>query len=91
MDITEIFCDHTDCKYNSACCCHPCDPNNKRCTCKRIDITVDDDCGMIDCKQYEYDYTKPYQCMDCQLEVNGEIEVEFEVNFEEVDNFNDLF
>ncbi len=86
---TVINCGLTGCKYNSACC-------NKSqgecyCTLSRIDFVMDEEMGIIDCKQYEYDYTKPYMCVSCQLEQEGEIDITPEPEFIEVDNIDDLF
>jgi hypothetical protein len=44
----------------------------------------------MDCKQYEYDYNKPYMCMFCQLEEYGEIDITPEPVLTEVDDLDDL-
>ena len=88
MSGTKINCSLTGCKYNSACCtmsAHDC-----YCTRKEVDFIIDEELNLIDCKQYEYDYTKPYMCTSCQLENNGEIDITPLPQFEEVDSLDDL-
>jgi hypothetical protein len=43
------------------------------------------------CKNYEYDYTKKYECEECQIEKHGEIIIMPDVEFVEVDDLDDLF
>ena len=40
--------------------------------------------------QYEYDYEKSYECVECQLEKYGEIEIEPDVTFIDVEDIEDL-
>ena len=86
---TKINCALTGCKYNSACC----DMSNRPsyCTRSHIEFVVDEETGIIDCKQYEYDYTKPCMCAECQLEQLGEIDITPTPVFQEVDDIDDLF
>ena len=88
---TKISCFLTGCKYNSACC----DMTNKPCycTCNQIDFVQDPETGLLDCKQYEYDYNKPYMCICCQLEQYGEIDITPEPQIEELVevDLDDLF
>jgi hypothetical protein len=85
---TKVKCCLTGCKHNSACCANSC--NECYCTLKNIDLIIDNETGMMDCKQYEYDYEKPYMCIDCQLEENSEIDITPEPVFIEVDDLDDL-
>lgn len=87
---TKVFCCCTGCKHNSACCANPVD-SNTFCTLQKINLVIDEETGILDCKQYEYDYTKSYECMFCQLEKYGEVTITPEPVFEEVDNLDDLF
>ena len=86
---TQITCALTGCKYNSACC----DMTNGEtyCTREKVEFVVDNETGIIDCKQYAYDYNKPCMCITCQLEQYGEIDITPQPMFEEVDNLDDLF
>jgi hypothetical protein len=86
---TKVNCFLTGCKYNSACCANSC--NETYCTRKNIDLIIDSETGIMDCKQYEYDYQKQYMCMECQLEVYGEIDISPRPIFTEVENVEDLF
>lgn len=86
---TKIFCCCTGCKHNSACCASPAD-GNCYCTLKEINLVIDGETGILDCKQYEYDFSKPYECMCCQLEKHGEVILTPEPVFEEVDDISDL-
>ena len=85
---TKVKCCLTGCKHNSACCAH----SSKECYCKlkSIDLIIDNESGIMDCKQYEYDYEKPYMCIDCQIEENGEIDITPLPVFIEVDDLDDL-
>ena len=85
---TKVKCFLTGCKYNSACCANTC--NETYCTKKAIDLILDEETGIMDCAQYEYDYNKPYMCIECQLEVNGEIDMTPPPVFTKVDDINDL-
>lgn len=87
---TRVNCSLTGCVFNSACCVNPVDVNTY-CTLKQIDLIIDEETGVIDCAQYQYDYEKQYECLDCQLEKYGEIELSADVEFIEVDNIEDLF
>lgn len=87
---TRVCCSLTGCIYNSACCVNPSDENTY-CTLKEINLELDEETGVFDCQQYKYDYEKPYECIDCQLEKHGEIELETDFEFIEVDNIEDLF
>ena len=89
-NLTRVNCKLTGCKHNSACCSCPSNPETY-CTLKNINLLIDEETGVIDCAEYVYDYTKDYECVDCQLEKHGEIE--FDTDFEsiEVDNIEDLF
>ena len=87
---TRINCSLTGCKYNSACCTNPADENNCYCTLKAINLLLDEDMGILDCQQFKYDHTKPYECVNCQLDKYGEIEVTPSPVFIEVDNIDDL-
>jgi hypothetical protein len=88
MSKTQVKCCLTGCKYNSACCAN----TGKECYCtlKNIDLIIDSETGIMDCKQYEYDYNKPYMCMFCQLEEYGEIDITPEPVLTEVDDLDDL-
>ncbi len=88
---TCIKCCMTGCKYNSACCVSPAN-NECYCTKQKINLILDDEIGILDCSEYEYDYTKPHECLSCQLDKYGEISVEVgpEPTFIEVDNIEDL-
>jgi len=79
----------TGCKYNSACCVSPSN-DNCYCTRKQINLIIDEEIGNVDCKEYEYDYTKEFECVSCQLNKYGEIEIRPEPIFIEVDNIEDL-
>ena len=86
---TRVSCCCTGCKYNSACCANP--ANEKTyCTLQDIELVIDEETGILDCKQYEYDFTKSYECMFCQLEKYGEVTITPEPVFEEVDDISDL-
>ncbi len=87
---TTVNCSLTGCKYNSACCANPA-CKECYCTLQKIDLIIDEENGLFDCKQYEYDYTKAYECIDCQLEKYGEIEIAPEPVFIEVDDIDDIF
>lgn len=87
---TTVNCSLTGCKYNSACCANPA-CKECYCTLYKIDLIIDEENGLFDCKQYEYDYTKPYECIDCQLEKHGEIEIVPDPVFVEVDDLDDIF
>lgn len=87
---TAIKCCLTGCYYNSACCVNPSNTDTY-CTLKQIDLKLDEETGVIDCCQYQYDYEKPYECMECQIEKHGEIELESDIEFVEVENIEDLF
>ena len=88
MSKTQVKCCLTGCKYNSACCAN----TSKECYCtlKNIDLIIDSETGIMDCKQYEYDYNKPYMCMFCQLEEYGVIDITPEPVLTEVDDLDDL-
>ena len=88
---TCIKCCMTGCKYNSACCVSPAN-NECYCTKQKINLILDDEIGILDCSEYEYDYTKPHECLSWQLDKYGEISVEVgpEPTFIEVDNIEDL-
>ena len=86
---TKVFCCCTGCKHNSACCCNPAEEETF-CTLQRVDLIIDEETGILDCKQYSYDFTKNYECMNCQLEKYGEIILTPPPIFEEVDNLDDL-
>jgi hypothetical protein len=45
----------------------------------------------MECSQCEEDYNKPYECTECQLEKHGEIELDIDYEFIEVDDLEDLF
>jgi hypothetical protein len=86
---TKVKCCLTGCKHNSACC----DATERECYCtlKSISLIIDSETGIMDCQQYEYDYGKPYMCIECQLEQNGEIDITPEPDFIiEVDDLDDL-
>lgn len=85
---TKVNCFLTGCKYNSACCANTC--NGSYCTKNNINLIIDEETGIMDCAQYEYDYEKPYMCIDCQLEVYGEIDISPAPTFTEVENIDDL-
>ena len=87
---TKVYCSLTGCLYNSACCVNPVDEKTY-CTLKAINLELDEITGVFDCQQYVYDYEKPYECTECQLEKHGEIELDNEIEFIEVDNIEDLF
>lgn len=86
---TKVKCCMTGCKYNSACCVSPSN-DNCYCTRKQINLIIDEEIGNVDCKEYEYDYTKEFECISCQLNKYGEIEIRPEPVFIEVDNIEDL-
>ena len=88
-EFTKVNCCCTECKYNSACCINPA-KNKTYCTLKKIDLILDEEVGIIECSQYDR-IEKPYECMDCQLEKHGEIEIEPEIEFIKVDEIEDLF
>ena len=90
MKCTKVNCSFTTCKYNSSCCVSPVDENTY-CTLKEINLEFNEECGIMECIQFEEDYNKPYECPDCQLEKYGDIELERDFEFIEVDNIEDLF
>lgn len=90
MNNTKIKCCLTGCKYNSSCCACPCHENTY-CTLKEIEIGMEDETGLMTCKNYEYDYTKKYECEECQIEKHGEIIIMPDVEYVEVDDLDDLF
>ena len=49
---TKVKCCLTGCKYNSACCAHK---DDSYCTLDCINLVIDSETGIMDCKQYEYD------------------------------------
>jgi hypothetical protein len=53
-------------------------------------LIIDEETGILDCKQYSYDFTKSYECVNCQLEKYGEIILTPPPIFEEVDDLDDL-
>ncbi len=87
---TNVNCSFTTCKFNSACCVNPADENTY-CTLKEIDLEFNEEYGIMECRQYDEDRNKPYECTECQLEKYGEIELETDMEFIEVDNIEDLF
>ena len=86
---TKVKCCMTGCKYNSACCVSSAN-NDCYCTKKYINLIIDEEIGILDCKEYEYDYKKEHECVPCQLEKYGEIEIRPDPVFIEVDNIEDL-
>lgn len=87
--ITTIHCCLTGCTNNSSCCLNP-DNKNTYCTLNKINLMLDEDTGIIDCSQYKYNYEIPYECIDCQLDKHGEIEITIDPIFVEVDSVEDL-
>ena len=81
---TKVNCALTGCKFNSACCANPSNKNTY-CTLNIIDLVIDEENGLFDCSQYEYDYNKDYECVQCQLEKYGEIEFTPKPVIEEID------
>jgi hypothetical protein len=87
---TELECDLTGCKYNSACCTNPSDETTY-CTLKRTGLILDPDTGVIDCKNYKYDYKKPYECPNCQIKKYGEVRMSAKkIESVEVEDISDL-
>ncbi len=86
---TIVRCCFTDCQFNSACCINPLD-SNTYCTLKEIDLILDEETGIMDCNQYQRG-DKAYECIDCQLEKHGEIELDIDMEFIEIDDIEDLF
>ena len=86
---TVVECNLTGCKYNSACCANPC-CKKTYCTLKKINLIIDPETGVLDCEQYEYDYEKSYECITCQLEKYGEIEITPQPVFIEIEDDEDL-
>ncbi len=86
---TTVRCCFTDCQFNSACCFNPLN-SNTYCTLKEIDLVLDEETGIMDCSQYQR-ADKPYECIDCQLEKHGEIELDVDMEFIEIDDIEDLF
>ena len=84
-----VRCCFTDCIHNSACCINPSDADTY-CTLKEIDLILDEETGIMDCSQYQRT-DKPYECIDCQLNKHGEIELDVDMEFIEIDNIEDLF
>lgn len=87
---TRVNCSLTGCRHNSACCANPSNTNTY-CTLKEIDLCLDEETGVIDCCQFDYDYEKPYECIDCQMEKYGGVELEDDIEFIEVEHIEDLF
>ena len=90
MSCTKVNCSFTMCKNNSACCIRPVNEDTY-CTLKGINLEFNEDCGIMECSQFEEDYNKPYECTECQLEKHGEIELEVDYEFIEVEDIEDLF
>ncbi len=88
-ECTKVNCCCTECEYNSACCICPVNTETY-CTLKKIDLVIDEEVGIMECSQYKR-AEKPYECMDCQLDKHGEIELETDIEFIEVDDIEDLF
>ena len=61
-----VECHLTGCKHNSACCTNSHKGKTTYCTLERIKLTIDNTVSHMDCKQYEYDYKKPYECQSCK-------------------------
>lgn len=85
---TKVKCCLTGCRHNSTCCAHK---EEGYCLLNAINLIIDSETGIMDCKQYEYDYEKPYMCMECQLEENGEIDITPTPILVEVDDLDDIF
>ena len=85
---TKVKCCLTGCRHNSTCCAHK---EEGYCLLSAINLIIDSETGIMDCKQYEYDYEKPYMCMECQLEENGEIDITPTPILVEVDDLDDIF
>lgn len=90
MKCTKVNCSFTSCKYNSSCCVSPTNPNTY-CTLKEINLEFNEECGIMECVQFEEDYNKLFECINCQLEKYGDIELDADFEFIEVDNIEDLF
>ena len=86
---TKVSCNLTGCKYNSACCANPCEKETY-CTLNKINLIIDPETGILDCEQYEYDYNKSYECMFCQLEKYGEIEITPKPTIVKVDDLDNI-
>ena len=89
-EYTKVNCCCTECKYNSACCICPATNIETYCTLKKIDLIIDEEIGIMECSQYDRT-EKPYECIDCQIEKYGDVELEPDIEFIEVDDIEDLF
>lgn len=87
---TKVNCSLTGCVFNSACCVNPINTETY-CTLEEINLELDEETGVFDCAQYRYDYEKSYECIDCQMEKHGGVELEDDIEFIEVENIEDLF
>lgn len=61
-----VICNLTGCKYNSSCCNVPHKGKKPHCMLNQINIEIDSETGVIDCRQYQFDYYKDWICESCK-------------------------